>query len=90
MIGNRFYLQGQCDLDLKINRGHLLVMKNHHTKFEVPRPKRSLVINLKPFGLLTNGLTNAKQYTPSSLKGGINIFLLTGLLSLNDTVNLPM
>jgi hypothetical protein len=44
-----FYLQGQCALDPKINRGHLLVMTNHHTMFEVPRPKRSLVIDRKPF-----------------------------------------
>jgi hypothetical protein len=46
-------------------------MTNHHTKFEVPRPKGSLVITRKPFGLRTNGPTNAKQYTPSSLKWGI-------------------
>jgi hypothetical protein len=43
LIGNSFYLQGQFDLDLcpldpKINIGHLLVMNNHHTKFEVPKP----------------------------------------------------
>jgi hypothetical protein len=42
LIGNRSYLQGQCDLDLspldpKINRSHLLVLTNHHAKFEVPR-----------------------------------------------------
>jgi hypothetical protein len=30
--------------DLKIKKGHVLVMNNHHTKFEVPRPKLSLVI----------------------------------------------
>jgi hypothetical protein len=40
--------------DPKINSGHLLVMTNHHTKFEVPRPKGSLVIDRKPFGLWTD------------------------------------
>jgi hypothetical protein len=39
--------------DLKINRGHMLVMTNHHTKFEDPRPKCSLVITRKPFGQQT-------------------------------------
>jgi hypothetical protein len=56
-----------------------MVMNNHHTKFEVPRPKRSLVISRKPFGLQTDRptdrqtdrQTNAKQYIPTSLKGGI-------------------
>jgi hypothetical protein len=33
----------------KINRGHLLVMTNPHTRFEVPRHTRSLVIDRKPF-----------------------------------------
>jgi hypothetical protein len=59
--------------DPKINRDHLLVMNNHHTKLEVPRPKRSLVIARKPFGIRTDRptdrQTNAKQYTPTSLKG---------------------
>jgi hypothetical protein len=75
LIGNRFYLQGQYDLwplGPKINRGHLLVMTNHHTEFEVPRPKRSLVITRKPLGLRTDGPTNAKQYVHSSLKWGHN------------------
>jgi hypothetical protein len=31
-----------------IIRGHLLLMNNHQTKFEVPRPKRSTVIDRKP------------------------------------------
>jgi hypothetical protein len=49
-----FYQQDKYDLDLwpldpKINRDHLLVMSNHHTKFEVPRPKRSLVIDRNLF-----------------------------------------
>jgi hypothetical protein len=66
LIGNRFYQQGQCDLDLcpldlKINIGHLLVMINHHTKFEVPRPKQSLVFTWKPLCLRTDGQKNAKQ-----------------------------
>ena len=53
--------------DLRINRGHLLVRTNLHIKYE------SFVINgfkdnqRKPFGLPTL----AKQYTPSSSKGGI-------------------
>jgi hypothetical protein len=53
LFGNRFYLQGQCDLDLwpidpKINRGYLLVMNNHYTKFKACKPKHSLVIDWKP------------------------------------------
>ena len=42
--------QGHCDLDcdLKINRGLLLGMANLHTKYGVPRPKRSSVIEWKP------------------------------------------
>jgi hypothetical protein len=54
LIRNSFYIQGQCNIDLwpldpKINRGHLLVMNNQQTKFGVPRPKNSLVIDLKLF-----------------------------------------
>ena len=46
--------QGHCDLDfrrtdLKINRGLLLGMANLHTKYGVPQPKRSSVIERKPF-----------------------------------------
>jgi hypothetical protein len=77
LIGNRFCLQGQCDLDLwpldpKINRGHLLVMTNHHTKFEVPRPKGSLVITRKPFGLRTDGPTDRQVQSniPPFLRNG--------------------
>jgi hypothetical protein len=33
----------------QINRHHLLFMTNHHTKFEVPRPKHSIVIDRKLF-----------------------------------------
>jgi hypothetical protein len=52
LIGNRFHLQGQYNLELssldpKINRDQLLVMTNHRTKFEVPRPEGSLVIDWK-------------------------------------------
>jgi hypothetical protein len=59
LIGNHFDIQGQFDLDLwpkgpKNNKGHLLVMNNPHTKFEVPKPKLLLVIDQKPFGLRTN------------------------------------
>ena len=36
-------------IDLKIIRVHLLVMANQPTKFEVPGPKRSQVIDRKPF-----------------------------------------
>jgi hypothetical protein len=35
--------------DPKINRGHVIVMNNHHTKFDAARPKRSLVIDRKSF-----------------------------------------
>jgi hypothetical protein len=77
LIGNHFHLQGQCDLDLwpldpKINRVHLMVMTNHHTKFEVPRPKRSLVIDWKPFGLQTDGPTDRQVQSniPSFLRSG--------------------
>jgi hypothetical protein len=49
-------------------------MKNHQTKFEVPKPKRSLVIdrNHLVYGQTdrqTDRQTNAKQYT--QYKGGI-------------------
>jgi hypothetical protein len=37
--------------DPEINRGHLLIMTNHLTKFEVPKPMPSLVIIRKPFCL---------------------------------------
>jgi hypothetical protein len=39
----------------KINRGHLLVITNHHIKFEGPKPKGSLVIDRKTF-LLTRSM----------------------------------
>jgi hypothetical protein len=35
--------------DPKKKWDHLLVMNNHHTKFEVPMPKSSLVIDQKQF-----------------------------------------
>ena len=76
LIGNRFSAKGHTDLDLwptdlKINRVHLLVMTNQPTKFEVPGPKRSQVIDRKPFGLPTDRPTCAKQYTPLLSEGGI-------------------
>jgi hypothetical protein len=51
---SRYHLQngptisGQCDLDLgppdlKINRGHLAIMKNHHLNFHDPGPKHTQV-----------------------------------------------
>ena len=44
LSGNHFSAEGYHDLglqpsDLKINRGHLLVVTNLHTKYEVPVPK---------------------------------------------------
>jgi hypothetical protein len=45
----RFLSQGPCDLDLcpsdlKINRGHLLIMTNLNAKYEDCGPKESQVI----------------------------------------------
>ena len=65
-------LKCYCDLDLwprNPNRIHLLVMTNHHSKLENPWVMNSLVIDLTD--QQTYGLTCAKQYTPTSLKGGI-------------------
>jgi hypothetical protein len=36
-------------MDGRTTRRLYAPMTNHHTKFEVPRPKRSLVIDRKPF-----------------------------------------
>ena len=73
-------LKCHCDLDLsprnpRFNRGHLLVMTNHHTKVENPWAMSSLVIDRTRFAYgpmypWTDRPTSAKQYTPSSLKGG--------------------
>ena len=54
LIGQGSGLQCNCDLDLqprniKINKGHLLVMINHHTKLKDPRAMNSLVIDLTRF-----------------------------------------
>ena len=54
LSGNHFSAEGYHDLglwpsDLKINRGHLLLVTNLHTKYEVPGPKQSSVIERKPF-----------------------------------------
>ena len=64
----------------KVNRGHLLVMTNHHTKLEDPWAMSSLVIDRTRFvyGLTyrpTNqGIDMCKAIYPSSLKGGIISF----------------
>jgi hypothetical protein len=52
-------------------------MTNHHTKFEVPRPKGSLVITRKPFGLRTDGTDRQVQSNipPLLRSGGIIIDL---------------
>jgi hypothetical protein len=63
LIKTRFYLRRHVTLifdpfELKINRGYLLVMANVLSKSEVPIPKRSLVIDHKPFGQQTDRPTN--------------------------------
>jgi hypothetical protein len=50
-----------------------VVMNNHHTKFEVPKPKRSLVINRKPFGLRTGGPTDRQTDGPTDRQMESNI-----------------
>jgi hypothetical protein len=87
LIKNSCFLQIQCDLDLwpldpKINRGHLLVMYNHHTKFKVPRFKCSLVIDRKTFGLWTDRPTDrptdkCKATYPLFFEGGHNYSCLS-------------
>ena len=69
-----------CVLDLrptnpKLNRGHLLVLTNHQTMLEDPWTIRSLVIDRTRlvYGR-TDRPTCAKQYTPSSSKGGIIMY----------------
>ena len=73
-----------CDLDLypidpKINREHLLSMTNIWMKFEEAGPYQTLVIDLTRLHT-TDGRTDlqtaAKQYTPSSSKGGIIVIML--------------
>lgn len=54
LIDCRFYLQGQCNLDLwpldpKIDRGHLLAKTNAPTMFKGLQPMGCQVIDLKPF-----------------------------------------
>ena len=76
----------------KFNRGQLLVMTNHHTKLEDPWAMNSLFIDRTRFvyectDWLYNQLTYAKQYTPTSPKGGIIINMLT-LIILQMTFNL--
>ena len=58
-----------------VNRGHLLIMPNHHTKLD-PWAISSLVIDWTRFvygqtDRPTDRPTFAKQYTPTSLKGVI-------------------
>ena len=73
----------------KVNRGHLLVMTNHHTKLEDPWAMSSLLIDQTRFvygwtDQRTDWLTRAKQYTPSSSKvgGGGIIIIITHIISL--------
>ena len=75
-------LKCYCVLDLwprnpKFNRGHILVMTNHHTKIENPWALSSLVIDQTrfvygPTDWPKGGRTCAKQYTPTSSEGGHN------------------
>jgi hypothetical protein len=62
-------------------------MTNHHTKFEVPRPKGSLVITRKPFGLRTDGPTDRQVQSniPPLLRSGgiINYRLVKQQIKLN-------
>ena len=68
-----------CDLDLysiepKIDREHLLSMTNVCMKFEKAGPNQTLVTDRTGLYMMdrwTNGQTGAKQYIPSSSKGGI-------------------
>ena len=68
-------LKWHCYLDLwprnhKFNRGHLLVMTNHHNKLEDHWVMSSLVIDRTMFVYWpTERPTYAKQYTPTSSKG---------------------
>jgi hypothetical protein len=39
--GKPFLSQGPCDLDLKINKGHLQIMTNINTKYKVCGSKAS-------------------------------------------------
>jgi len=84
LIGDDFYTY--CDSDLRpsdpnFNRGHLLTKANAHVKYQANRSIRSQVIDRKRTGLPTDTQTDrqtrrptdrhpAKQYTPSSSKGG--------------------
>jgi hypothetical protein len=61
--------------DPKVNKVHLLVMNNPNTKFEVPRLLKLLNRNHLVYGLTrkAKAIYYAKQFTPTSLKGGIII-----------------
>ena len=74
------------DLDLKpsdpkINMGHLQVITKLHVKYKGSVMNGFHDNQLKPFGLPTDIPTNqptlVKQYTPSSLKGGITTLEFT-------------
>ena len=64
-----------CDLDLwpsdlKINRGHLLVVTNLHIKYEVPGPKQKLFISslsLWPFKLMVTVTLTLDVLTSKSI-----------------------
>ena len=69
------YFVSHCDLDLypiepKINREHLLSMAKVCMKFEKAGPYQTLVIDRARLYTMDRQ-TSAKQYTPSSSKGGI-------------------
>ena len=59
--------------DLKRNRGHLLTMTKHPTKYEDCRLIDRQVIDQKPFGLPTDRQTCAKKCSPISFRKGIKI-----------------
>ena len=93
MSGNHFAIQGHFDLDLsptdpKLDRGHLLFMFNLHVKYE------DFVIHVngiednqhKLFSLPTDRATLAKQYTPSSSKGGIKYVKRTKNYQMSDVI----
>ena len=63
-------LKRHCGIDFlprnpKFNKGHLLVMTNHHTKSQDPWAMSSLIIDLKMFvDEATDRHICTKQYTP--------------------------
>ena len=63
------------NFDLKITRDHLHSEMQISARFDKPRSILCLVIIQTRFGLPTDGATWAKQYTPTSMKGGIKMVL---------------